>query len=699
MQHENRELKLAEDFVHYTDCNLFLTGKAGTGKTTFLHNLQKKTPKRLVVTAPTGVAALNAGGVTLHSLFQLPFGPYIPGSSESVQDTQRMHRMSKQKRAIIKNLDLLIIDEISMVRSDLLDAVDASLRFHRRSSQPFGGVQLLMIGDLHQLPPVIKRDEWDLVSDYYETQYFFSSKALALTEMVCIELKNIYRQSDPVFIQVLNKVRDNCLDSSAIEILNQRYIHDFDINEDQGYITLTTHNRGADQLNQARLDNLPGKEYFFEARVEGDFPEFIFPVPEVLALKKGAQVMFTRNDPGPDKLFFNGRIGIVTDISEEEIRVTCPGDSHEIQVKKMTWENIKYEVNNANNEIERRLTGEFEQYPLKLAWAITIHKSQGLTFERAIIDAGAAFAHGQVYVALSRCKTLNGMVLSTPINASSLKTDYTVINFSQSIAQNPPSTERLNVARTAFQQKQIKGCFDFSRIARQISFLIKLLRENASVITMAGIEDLQGWRASTGEIFRVSGNFQHELDGLFAKNNLPEEDTHLLDRINKGSAWFQGRFQEDLIQPLEKLVVETDNRELSKRIDSVLDELVREVSVKIAGLKTCEQGFSSLAYMRSLSEEGLITRKKPEKTRPQYSHSDISHPELFEILKSWRTETAREQNIAPYQVMHQKTLIQVATRMPDKPAALRDISGIGAKTMDKYGRQILDIIRDYRKKL
>jgi ATP-dependent exoDNAse (exonuclease V) alpha subunit len=396
MAYSNPELKLADDFVQFTDCNVFLTGKAGTGKTTFLHNLRNNSAKRMIITAPTGVAAINAGGVTLHSFFQLPFGPFLPGSETSEQNRQRQFRFSKIKKQIIKSLDLLVIDEISMVRADLLDAVDSVLRRHRRSNDPFGGVQLLMIGDLHQLSPVARQTDWQLLQEHYESVYFFSSKALARTEFVTIELKHIYRQADAGFIKILNQVRDNRLDQAGINELNRRYIPNFAPEEEEGYITLTTHNHSAEHINQIKLKKLPAKERAFQAEITGDFPEHIYPTAADLRLKEGAQVMFIRNDASPDKLYYNGKIGKITKISSQGISIKCRGEQQEIVVEPLTWENINYTVDDKTKEITEKIIGEFNQYPLKLAWAITIHKSQGLTFDKAVIDAEAAFAHGQV---------------------------------------------------------------------------------------------------------------------------------------------------------------------------------------------------------------------------------------------------------------------------------------------------------------
>jgi hypothetical protein len=356
----NHEVQLANDFVRHTGNNIFLTGKAGTGKTTFLHTLKKDTPKRMIITAPTGVAAINAGGVTLHSFFQMPFGPYVPDSDVARQTEQR--RFSKEKIAIIRSLDLMVIDEISMVRADLLDGVDAVLRRYKHRHLPFGGVQLLMIGDLHQLPPVVKDDEWDLLKTCYDSCYFFSSNALKQTDMICIELKHIYRQCDAHFIRLLNRVRDNRLDADTLQVLNTRYLPAFQPNEEDDYITLTTHNRSADTINDRQLQALDSKLFTFQAGIEGDYPAYNYPTAEILKLKKGAQVMFVRNDSSADKRYFNGKIGKVTAIDKQGITVKCPDDNNAILVEPVTWENIKYTLNQGNH---RR--SDWNVYPIPVA--------------------------------------------------------------------------------------------------------------------------------------------------------------------------------------------------------------------------------------------------------------------------------------------------------------------------------------------
>ncbi len=700
MSLKNPELELADNFVQFTGHNIFLTGKAGTGKTTFLHNLHKNSAKRMIITAPTGVAAINAGGVTLHSFFQLPFAPFVPGSETHERNRQRQFRFSKEKKQIIKSLDLLVIDEISMVRADLLDAIDAVLRRHRRNNEPFGGVQLLMIGDLHQLSPVAKQKEWQLLQEYYESVYFFSSKALAQTEFITIELKHIYRQSDTAFIKLLNQVRDNRLDQAGINKLNQRYLPDFTPDNDQGYITLTTHNHKAETINQARLKNLPQKGYTFEAEISKDFPEYIFPTSATLLLKEGAQVMFVRNDISPDKLYYNGKIGKVTEISNKGIKVCCPGDPHEIVVKPVTWENIKYTIEEQTREIKEEVIGEFNQYPLKPAWAITIHKSQGLTFDKAIIDARAAFAHGQVYVALSRCKTLEGIVLSSPITSQGLKTDNAILLFDRNSSNNQPTKELLHAAKISYQRHILLDCFNFNLLAGRLNYLARLLLGNNKVVQTTNIRDIrQVLRRSDDEIFKVGKNFAAQLNTLFS-DKLPEADPVILERITKASKWFQDKFSVIFTELSQDMGVETDNAELDKKIKKALNNFKLETAIKLAGIKCCETEFSTTSYLRAITAAELDFKpdKKKKHQAPVYSESDVGHPELFQNLKEWRTAKAKETGVAHFQILHQSVVIQIAVFLPDSISELKKIKGVGKVTAKKYGEELVSLVTDYRQK-
>ncbi len=435
---------IASKFINHTNHHVFLTGKAGTGKTTFLKNIIEHTHKKAIIAAPTGIAAINAGGVTLHSLFQLPFGAFIPSNDRIKEDNITIQvntpqslikafQMNKSKRNMLKELELLIIDEVSMLRADLLDAIDSVLRYIKKlESSPFGGVQLLFIGDLYQLPPVVKEEEWDYLAPYYSGIYFFNAKALQHNKPLQIELKEIYRQSDKLFISLLNHLRENTITKEDIEVLNRYYKPSFQPDEKEGYVYITTHNRKVDEINRQALKELPGKIYCFDAEVDKDFSEYLYPVEYRLELKKGAQVMFIKNDYSGEQLYFNGKIGIVSDLSPDRIKVSFNDGSPSAEVEHYIWENKIYTLNKETNEIEEKIKGTFSHYPIKLAWAITVHKSQGLTFQKAIIDVSRAFAPGQIYVALSRLVSLDGLVLTGTIPFSGLEQDGALIGFMKS---------------------------------------------------------------------------------------------------------------------------------------------------------------------------------------------------------------------------------------------------------------------------
>ncbi len=692
----NPELRLAEEFVRHTNCNIFLTGKAGTGKTTFLHDIQKKTRKRMVVTAPTGVAAINAGGVTLHSFFQLPFGPFVPGGEAFIGQ----HRIRREKQNIIRSLDLLVIDEISMVRADLLDGVDSVLRRYRRNELPFGGVQLLMIGDLQQLSPVAKRDEWRILQEYYDSPYFFSSAALGRTELIPIELKHIYRQSDRHFIELLGCVRDNRLDPPTLEKLNSRHIPDFSPGDGDGYITLCTHNRGADTINEARLNALPGKRRCFDAELGGDFPEHAYPTAGALEIKIGAQVMFVRNDMSAEKRYFNGKIGKITGLSSDAIEVRCPGDSDKITVEKTTWENIEYAVDPKTAEISQKVIGTFSQYPLKLAWAITIHKSQGLTFDRAIIDAQAAFAHGQVYVALSRCRSFEGMVLSSPLSAQAVKTDHTVQRFVRNLAGQAPSPEKVTAEKTRYQRQLMLACFSFEGLNRLLGRLTGLFCGNSGVIHVSGVGDIMEMqKRAAAEICAIGEKFKAQLQGMFTDDAQTADDPVILERLAKASRYFQEKFDTILLPYLENIAVETDNKEIRKKINDALKHLREETAVKLTAVRSCQDGFSPEKYLRSISAAVMDVGKAKPKTRTGiYFEEDVGHPELFESLRKWRKRKAAEEGIAHYRVLHQKTLVQIAVRLPDSISALKKIKGIGKRLAERYGEELVNMVADYLRK-
>lgn len=473
MEH-NKELATAWEFVEHTGTSIFLTGKAGTGKTTFLKTVKERSSKRMIVVAPTGVAAINAGGVTIHSFFQLPLTPYVPGAA--IRDR---YDFSKEKRRIIRSVDMVVIDEISMVRADLLDAVDFVLRRYRDATQPFGGVQLLMIGDLQQLTPVVTPRDEEVLRGYYSTPYFFGSKALQQINYVTIQLTRVYRQQDERFITILNHIRDGHPTPEDLSLLNRRCKPLFIPRPEDGYIRLTTHNRMADSYNENELRKLPGRSIGFTAEVKGEFPPQNYPAEERLTLKAGAQVMFIKNDASGRHLYYNGRIGHITSISNDGITVRCPGDNEDIKVEQQEWENTRYVINPSTKVIEPQVQGVFRQYPLRLAWAITIHKSQGLTFEHAIIDAGRSFASGQVYVALSRCKSLEGLVLASPIDTAGIINDGRVTDYiSRQQQAAEESIGRLPDLKEEYYRTQLLDMFDFTGIYNAQQMLNRVLLEH-----------------------------------------------------------------------------------------------------------------------------------------------------------------------------------------------------------------------------
>ncbi len=698
MLSKNPQLELASEFVQFTDRNIFLTGKAGTGKTTFLHQLKKTCPKRMVVVAPTGVAAINAGGSTIHSFFQLPFGPYVPGQGDKNNQNRKMNR---EKINLIKSLDLLVIDEISMVRADTLDSIDDVLKRYRDRTKPFGGVQLLMIGDLHQLSPVIKDDEWALLRDHYSNIYFFNSNALKQTFPINIELKHIYRQSDDFFIGILNAVRENKIDAATLEKLNSRYIPDFNPHEDEGYITLSSHNYSANQINENKLKGLKGKDYTFNAEVHGDFPEFSYPNSAELTFKIGAQVMFVKNDISRDKLYFNGKIGKITKIKDETIYVKCPDDYQEIIVNKAEWQNFKYELNPSSKEIEENVIGTFLQYPLKLAWAITIHKSQGLTFEKAIIDANAAFAHGQVYVALSRCKTFEGLVLHSPISFNSVKTDGTVSNFTRNAEENAPDENHLVQSKITFQQNLLFDLFDFRTLKGALFLLKKLSEDNHQTINEGFLDEINKIR-DLGEtkIYEVSEKFKRQIYTQLQDSGLPEENEDLQERIKKGCAYFL-----EQLDTAEKQLKETnfdaDNKSVKKHIDDALESLNKEIFIKQSALRLCSEGFKTLSYLKTKAnaEIDFNNSKKAEittvSTRKTVAPAGVKHGALFQTIKKWRDDLANDYGVPVYQVLPQKVLTDLANKLPSNYEELESIKGIGKVKVKQYGNELLIMISDY----
>jgi len=698
----NEQLQLAFDFVKYTGKHIFLTGKAGTGKTTFLHQLKLNSPKRMVVVAPTGVAAINAGGVTIHSFFQLPFGPFLPaenGGNQSTTQSGGFQKINREKIAILKSLDLLVIDEISMVRADLLDGIDSVLRRYKDRNQPFGGVQLLMIGDLQQLAPVAKEEEWNLLKPHYETIYFFSSKALKQTDYVSIELTHIFRQRDESFIKLLNRIRDNNADQQTLDDLNKRYISGFTGEEGEGYITLTTHNYQAHDLNESKLAKLGAKVRKFTAGVEGEFPEYLYPTDFELNLKVGAQVMFVKNDISREKLFYNGKIGKVIQIEEKSVHVQCEGDADELVVEKVEWQNTKYTIDDQTREIKESILGTFSQIPLKLAWAITIHKSQGLTFGKAIIDAKAAFAHGQVYVALSRCKTLEGMVLSTPISNQCLRSDSRISLFNLDIQKNPPGDELLTESKLAFQKLLLFELFDFLPLLRRVGYCARLMTEHRESIHPLLKENLEQMNQEVKrDLAEVSQKFNGQLTQLLAENRDVETNVILQERVGKACHYFSEKVDQIVINKLKSVDIEIDNKVVKKSVNDAINKLSEESRLKLACLNGCKDGFTVKLYMEIRAKSSIEPADKMPKykTDPNAREGAMPNPGLYAKLKTWRNQKADDLNVDAYLVLPQKTLLELITHLPSTITELKRVKGLGTKKVTQFGKEILPLIIEYR---
>lgn len=689
---QNKELELASDFIEKTDRNLFLTGKAGTGKTSFLHQLKTQSLKRMVVVAPTGVAAINAKGVTIHSFFQLPFGPILPNSS-SAYASSIQRKFSKIKIDIIKSLDLVVIDEISMVRADVLDAIDEVLRRYRDRTKPFGGAQVLMIGDLQQLAPVIKPEEWDLLKSHYRTAYFFSSKVFQQANAIAIELKHIYRQQNETFITILNEIRNDQLSETSAALLNKQYQPNFEPQQEDGYITLTTHNKNANTINQNELDKLTTVSRTYTAEVYKDFNEKNFPNDEHLMLKVGAQVMFIKNDSTPEKRYYNGKIGTITALEEDLVIVKCADDDR-IEATVETWENVKYTLDQETQEITEKLEGSYTQIPLRLAWAITIHKSQGLTFDKAIIDAEASFAHGQTYVALSRCTSLEGLVLKTPIRHHSIINDQTVSSFTKQVEENLPTEKELQTSKKEFQLNLIDELFNFHAFLQPVNRLIDLYYTHKNVLEGNLIQPLQALKdEGIVPLLKVSNSFKIQLRNLSEESNEPEKDEAIQERFQKALTYFTKEATEKIKVPLDAIAYTTDNKQVEKDISKPLQLLEEQLQIKLFCFEKLNQQFSATHYLKVRAEAQLLQPKKKKTAKTPLP--TLKHTQLFEELRWLRDTIAVSENLSHYQVFTQKSLYEMCDQLPTTSRQLRKINGMGKVRVDKYGAEILELIQQY----
>ena len=781
MIEKDERFTLAERYVEETGVSVFLTGKAGTGKTTFLKEIIRQTSKRFAVVAPTGVAAINAGGVTIHSFFQLPLCPYLPDVKELVTEYQmpeRMRSLRKERVKILRTLDLLIIDEISMVRADILDAIDDILKRYRRNDRPFGGVQLLMIGDIQQLPPVVRESERPFMEQVYSSPFFFNSKVLQRLPYVTIQLEKVHRQSDILFLDILNEVRSGMPSEAALQELNKRLNPGFVPPEDERWIRLTTHNAQADSVNEAKMNALETDEATFEAQVEGIFPENAYPAETQLRLRVGAQVMFVRNDTSGEARYYNGKIATVEKVKPQLIVKDETGESIVVTTEK--WENIRYGLNEESGEIEGIVDGTFEQVPLRPAWAVTIHKSQGLTFDHVIIDAGSAFSFGQVYVALSRCRTLEGIVLTTPITRRCTFTSEEVSAFESSREPADEVRLKLSAMSNEYFTSTLCDAFDLQRLRYLYNRVNRIYQVNLSNLypdqadrfnkvgagmsdqigetesqqsSEASGKDSQKTFAGIRSLSDTAQKFQKQIRYIAASihSGAPDDFPLLRERVTKACEYFRKELKPLALFAAPLTLIEIDDKEVKKAFKAAAEEFLNELRFRLTLYETIlSEEFSTKAYhklktdnelsderslkalVRSLispqvkssaSETSPRQVQRPEGTARQGkrpcadgkpvepsattqtqkpadgqsqesgTYTGSAHPELVQALIDWRREKYQKDNVPAYIILHQKTLLAIADLAPTTREELLCVKGFGKSKCDKYGDEILEIVR------
>ncbi len=689
---KNEMFELAYRFVTETGENIFLTGKAGTGKTTFLKYLRDNCTKNMIVAAPTGVAAINAGGVTLHSLFQLPFHPFLPTINNKEELLKKM-KYNNQRSQLLRKMEILVIDEISMVRCDVMDAIDTLLKNVRRNyNTPFGGVQLLCIGDLHQLPPVAQNHEWNILQEYYASPFFFDSLAVKEQQPVLIELNKIYRQKEQSFVDLLNSVRMNNMTADDFGMLNDRYIAAFRPLYDEKYITLTSHNNQANIINNSEIEKLNTSPFIYKADVENDFPESMYPADPSLLLKVGAQVMFLKNDP-VEKRYFNGKIGVVTKLEAEKIVVKC--DAVEINVSKDTWENSKYNLNRVDGKLEQQVVGVFTQYPLRLAWAITIHKSQGLTFDKVMIDAASAFSSGQVYVALSRCTSLGGIVLLNKIPQTAIKDNEQVNRGQQNLTHNGSLAHRFEGARQVYTQQLLEETFAFYDVEDALLQLRFHIDAESGKLNNGARE----WIANLLHEFTLvkthGQTFVRQINTLLKEDPIAEKNEPLQSRINAAANHFLVKFN-SFIDVVKNQPMITEHTDTSKIINEHLLSVANALHAAEYNLQYCKNPFSVTSYLQhKLNYAQTKFNLSVYASSKRNTTTDSPNPELYETLKRWRDIICNEDNIPIYLIGGHVTLKDICTYLPKTKRDLLLISGFGKAKVDKYGDEIIDAVCDY----
>ena len=696
----NQQFEQVLNFVNQTNQSIFLTGKAGTGKTTLLKYIKQNTFKQLAIVAPTGVAAINAGGSTIHSFFQFPFTPFLPSIKETGeinfnQSNLPTLKYNGQRLAIFRNLELLVIDEISMVRADMLDQIDITLRQVRKKTHlPFGGVQVLLIGDMYQLPPVVQNEEWKILNEVYNSPYFFDSLVIKHNYPVYIELDKIYRQKEQTFVDLLNKVRNNNLDVESLEQLNSHYNANITQHDYQTNITLTTHNKKADEINATALNALPDKAYKFKCKVDGSFNEKNYPADETLILKKGTRVMFLKNNT--EKNYYNGKIGIVTFINDEKIKVKCEDDFAEIEVAKETWANVTFQVDKTSKHINEEVLGTFTQYPLRLAWAITIHKSQGLTFSKLIIDAAEAFSAGQVYVALSRCSSLQGLTLSSKIDKSSLLNDAKIVNFANTKQQQ----EQVNNLFTTSQKNYIKilllNLFDFSEAVELRKDIAGALQQHQKHINKDGADWAIQVFTKVDNLNEVANKFKNQLSNLIDNAINVEQDEAFNNRLKQAAIYFEIELQ-TLFALIKNTPLVTESKEAADDLNSSLQQLIDTIYTKKLLTHNCIKGFVFKEFIKTklaitFTDTKINIYASAKNTRVS---AEVNHPNLYRELLLLRDEICNEEQKPIFIVASNKTLIELTNYLPTNKEHLLKITGFGENKVKAYGNSFLLIIKAY----